>query len=386
MEGKDWMIIGAAGVGAGVMYLLDPEAGRRRRHRAIDGCVSLTHRSQTFFGRASRDIGHRLKGAAAEARHAFTRDDASGARLAARIRARIGRVVSHPHAIDVSVEDGRVILSGPILEREVDELVSAVSGIRGVGVVENRLEPHETGLGIPALQGGSPRVERGELMQENWTPAIRVGAMLAGAGMAAYGIARKDALGAALGTIGVGFLARGLSNRPMTKLVGIRRGPALVDVVKTIEVQAPVESVFQLWSRPENFPRFMSGVRDVKATGEGRSRWIVDGPAGSEVHWEAETTRFEPNRRISWKTLPGAVVKNAGTVHFQPNDTGGTRVQVHLTYDPPAGALGHLAAVLFGADPKSRLDEDLLRMKTFVETGQAPHDAAAQEAPRQGIH
>ena len=64
----------------------------------------------------------------------------------------------------------------------------------------------------------------------------------------------------------------------------------------------------------------------------------------------------------------------------------GTRVHVQLSYDPPAGALGHVAALLFGADPKSRMDEDPLRMKSFVETGRLPHDAAAAperwEAPR----
>jgi hypothetical protein len=30
-----------------------------------------------------------------------------------------------------------------------------------------------------------------------------------------------------------------------------------------------------------------------------------------------------------------------------------------------------------GSDPKTQLDEDLLRLKTFLETGKAAHDAAA---------
>jgi hypothetical protein len=41
--------------------------------------------------------------------------------------------------------------------------------------------------------------------------------------------------------------------------------------------------------------------------------------------------------------------------------------------------LGHLVASLFGADPKSEIDADLVRMKTMIEDG-VPHDAA-QEAP-----
>jgi uncharacterized membrane protein len=57
---------------------------------------------------------------------------------------------------------------------------------------------------------------------------------------------------------------------------------------------------------------------------------------------------------------------------------GGTRLDVEMSYSPPAGVLGHVVAKLFGADPKTELDEDLLRMKTFLETGKAPCDAAAK--------
>ena len=50
---------------------------------------------------------------------------------------------------------------------------------------------------------------------------------------------------------------------------------------------------------------------------------------------------------------------------------GGTRVHVRLAYNPPGGALGHIAAMLFGADPKSAMDEDLIRIKSLIETGKA---------------
>ncbi|MGQ0547505.1 MAG: hypothetical protein ACT4P3_19600 [Betaproteobacteria bacterium] len=49
-------------------------------------------------------------------------------------------------------------------------------------------------------------------------------------------------------------------------------------------------------------------------------------------------------------------------------------------YVPPAGALGHAVAALFGADPKSEMDADLMRMKTMLETGRPPHDAARRTA------
>jgi uncharacterized membrane protein len=69
------------------------------------------------------------------------------------------------------------------------------------------------------------------------------------------------------------------------------------------------------------------------------------------------------------------LVEHAGIVQFEPMGTG-TRVQIRLSYNPPAGALGHAIAWLTGSDPKRELDEDLARMKSFVETGITPHDAA----------
>ena len=59
------------------------------------------------------------------------------------MRSRIGRVVSHPHAIRVTARAGRVTLRGPILAEEVDELLACVSAVQGVTGVENWLEVHE---------------------------------------------------------------------------------------------------------------------------------------------------------------------------------------------------------------------------------------------------
>jgi uncharacterized membrane protein len=63
-------------------------------------------------------------------------------------------------------------------------------------------------------------------------------------------------------------------------------------------------------------------------------------------------------------------------VRFDSNGNGGTRVDIQLCYVPLAGALGHAVARAFGADPKSEMDADLMRMKTMIETGHPPHDAA----------
>jgi uncharacterized membrane protein len=89
------------------------------------------------------------------------------------------------------------------------------------------------------------------------------------------------------------------------------------------------------------------------------------------VSWEAELTAFTPYERMAWRSLPGAVVDNAGVVVFHPT-RGGTQVEIQLSYNPPGGPLGHRVARLFGADPESRMDHDLQAMKRFLETGERP--------------
>ena len=45
---------------------------------------------------------------------------------------------------------------------------------------------------------------------------------------------------------------------------------------------------------------------------------------------------------------------------------------------PPAGVIGHAVAKALGSDPRSRMDDDLMRFKSLIETGRPPHDAAAR--------
>jgi uncharacterized membrane protein len=101
----------------------------------------------------------------------------------------------------------------------------------------------------------------------------------------------------------------------------------------------------------------------------------VYGPLVAPVEWDSVVTQVVPDQFIAWCTTPGSPVRHAGRVHFQ-DEADGTRVQVEMSYNPPAGALGHVVAALFGADPKKEMDEDLMRTKALVETGRTPHDAA----------
>jgi uncharacterized membrane protein len=158
---------------------------------------------------------------------------------------------------------------------------------------------------------------------------------------------------------------------PLKRLVGVGAGRRAVDFQKTINVHAPLDEVFAYFCDFRNFPRFMSHVREVRVEDGGRSNWVVEGPVGTSFEWDAEITQLQPNRVVAWRTLPGVEVEHAGIVQFEPNLDGGTRMQVRLSYNPPAGALGHVIAALFGKDPKRAMDDDLLRFKSLLESGKA---------------
>ena len=369
------ILLGAAAAGAISMYLLDPDHGRRRRAVMRDRLTSGMSRLDDATSVASRDLRNRARGIAHELRARFTLEEVPDEILSERVRARLGGAVSHPGAIEVAALSGRVTLSGAVLEREYVRLLRTVWTVRGVVDVEDRLAVYESAAGISALQGGGTvREPRFGPWHENWPPGVRVAMGAVGGALilnALFG--RRSGLGFLGGVGGVALIARSGTNMPIDRLVGVRR-PAM-DLQKCIEVAAPVEHVFETFSQLERFPEFMKHVREVRVRGDGTSQWFVEGPAGGTISWEAVTTRLEPNRLIAWRTLPGSAVDHAGLLRFEPTD-GGTRVFVTMSYTPPAGALGHAVARLFGIDPKSELKDDLMRMKVFLETGRRAHDAA----------
>jgi uncharacterized membrane protein len=379
-------ILGAIGVGAALMYFFDPQTGRRRRALLRDQWEHTTRKLQEGQRVVMRDASNRAHGFMAEANRLVKRggkpDDEV---LVERVRAALGREVSHPHPIEVHADEGTVTLSGAILAHEVDNLISCVKHVRGVKDVENRLSVFDEPGNIPSLQGGVEREgHRPEFLQANWSPSARTAAGGFGAMLAVFGFLRGGLGGLALGALGSGLLARAATNRDVKSIVGMGPECQGVRVQKAIHIDAPVERVFETWADFENFSQWMSHVRWVRPEGGNRYHWLVDGPAGVPVEWHSELCAVEENRQMAWRSIPGSMVEHSGRVLFEPDPNGGTRVQVELCYVPIAGAIGHALAKAFGADPKSEMDADLMRFKTRIETGNPPHDAAARRAPNLG--
>ena len=148
-----------------------------------------------------------------------------------------------------------------------------------------------------------------------------------------------------------------------------------------VTIGRPVEDVYELWRHVEDLPRALHHVRAVHAREEGRSHWVVRGPFGRNVEWDAEVTEVLSNRSIGWRSAQGAPVEHRGVVSFRPAPGGrGSELAVELWYAPPGGVAGAAVAAAFGEGAREQLRDDLARFKQFVETG----DVARSEASPQG--
>lgn len=190
-------------------------------------------------------------------------------------------------------------------------------------------------------------------------------ARLAGGGLAAYGLLRRGNVGGLLRTLGLGLAATGERRAvPAVPRGGERR--RTIDIQQSLYVDAPLERVYSFGTSYANLPLFLSNVHKVSDLGCGRSRWIVGGPAGERVAWNAVVTEREANRLLAWRSEPGSVLDNAGVIRFG-REGPGTRIDFRFCYSPPGGRAERALAEFFGADPRAKVNEDFGRLKTLLE-------------------
>jgi hypothetical protein len=137
------------------MYLLDPHDGARRRALVGDKMNRYSRLARENLSGRIEDARNRSGGMMAELRAQLRLGSPTDEVLLARVRSKLGHVVSHPAAISVTAQDGQVTLRGPILMSEIDHALMTVQLIPGVTDVINQLDPHETPDGVPGLQGQS---------------------------------------------------------------------------------------------------------------------------------------------------------------------------------------------------------------------------------------
>jgi|SRR5688572_4004946 len=133
-------------------------------------------------------------------------------------------------------------------------------------------------------------------------------------------------------------------------------------IEKTIEVEAPLRTVYDQWTQFEEFPRFMEGVKSVKQLDDTHVHWHAE-IWGKDKEWDAEITEQQRDKRITWKSIGGAW--NAGTVRFEPAESGSrTRIHLAMAYEPE-GALENIGDAL--GVLSRRVQTTLDNFKKFIE-------------------
>jgi hypothetical protein len=152
-------LVAGAGLGASVMYFLDPISGKRRRGLVRNQLIRLQHKAGDRAAARLRDFRNRAFGTVAKFRGALCDSQATlpDDVLIDRVRSQMGRHTTHASALEVSAHDGVVSLRGPILAEEVDCLIDAVRQISGVEDVEEALDVYKSPAGVSAFQVRGPR-------------------------------------------------------------------------------------------------------------------------------------------------------------------------------------------------------------------------------------
>jgi uncharacterized membrane protein len=141
----------------------------------------------------------------------------------------------------------------------------------------------------------------------------------------------------------------------------------MATIEEQVEVDAPVDVVYAQWTQFEEFPRFMSNVKEVRQLDDSRLLWSAE-IAGREHTWEAKIIEQEPNRRIAWRATEG--LQNGGTVTFEPADSGSrTVVNVAMEYEPE-GIVEKIGSAL--SIDEGVVKADMKRFQELVEERRTP--------------
>lgn len=143
-----------------------------------------------------------------------------------------------------------------------------------------------------------------------------------------------------------------------------------VEIETTISVNKPRSEVYAFWRKLENLPRFMKHLEKVEEFSDIKSKWTAKMPGGAgTVSWEAEIVEDQYNELISWRSLPGSTIDNAGHISFIESPNQETVIKVRISYRLPGGDLGGIAAKLFNPVARKMMITDIRDFKSVMETG-----------------
>lgn len=213
----------------------------------------------------------------------------------------------------------------------------------------------------------------GSALPMNVNTTERIISVMGGAYLLINALAKKEIN--VLKTMTAAFLLfRGITGHcPGYRAAGkteIDQHPRNVNIRTSLIVNRPRHEVYGFWRRLENLPKFMKHLESVIVIDEKISEWkagIMGAPEA--ISWRSEIVKDEPGALLSWHSLPGADIENAGKIEFEDADSLGTRINIVISYRAPLGMIGEKAARLINPVFKTMVKEDVENFKRHIESG-----------------
>ncbi len=168
------------------------------------------------------------------------------------------------------------------------------------------------------------------------------------------------------------MLARGISGYcPMyDAMSSAKMSGKNVNIRTSLTVNRSANEVYNLWRRLENLPGFMKHLSKVEEIDRITSQWTAKGPAGiGTLSWKAEILMDEPGQVLSWHSLPGSTVDNAGKIVFNDLGEGKSELDITISYHAPLGIAGQAAAGLLNPMFEKMLRSDIENFRLYLESG-----------------
>ena len=134
-------------------------------------------------------------------------------------------------------------------------------------------------------------------------------------------------------------------------------------IEKSVQVDCPVDVVYNQWTQFEDFPKFMAGIKEIKQIDDTHTHWRAE-VWGKDKEWDAEITEQVPDQHIAWRSISGDA-PNAGEVRFEPLSADKTRVHLTMEYEPQ-GAMENIGDALGAMD--RRVQSTVDDFKEFIES------------------